>query len=200
MTPNRFLSESVTPAQWCVLSLGRETIRSARRSDTGSASSRQRALLQPIGHEFHLVVIQVDELEPRLVKDLAQPRLFEYDQAVAAVARPLGHEDVPGTPAPEDRGRRANDVRMRVDLRRGPARLDQVGLQEHCLAFGKAMVEPELEKPGYDRCFEVRLVIVRLGDEDAGPMSPLVPVRRPGRHPIPWRPQLRFRSTKSGAS
>ena len=38
------------------------------------------------------------------------------------------------------------------------------------------MAEPELQEPGCDRRFEVRLVIGCLGDEDARPMSPLVPV------------------------
>ena len=82
---------------------------------------RQRRLPQPIRNELHVVVIQVDELQARFVQDLAQPRLVENEQGVAAVPRPLGHQDTRRTPAPKDLGRRTNDVRVRVDL--GASRL-----------------------------------------------------------------------------
>ncbi len=95
---------------------------------------------------------------------------------IAAVARPLGHENLPGSPAPKDLGRRANDQGMRVDLRRRRAGLDQVGLQEHGLASGPRRAQPQLSQALGDCDLEVNPIVGRLGDEDVGSMTPFVPV------------------------
>ncbi len=39
MHPKQFLSESVTPTQWCVLSFGIDTITSVSRSTRGTQSA-----------------------------------------------------------------------------------------------------------------------------------------------------------------
>ena len=69
MTPKRFLSESVTPAQWWVFILGIETISSARFKVRGSASVASEVCLEPIANQVDVVVIQVDELEARFIED-----------------------------------------------------------------------------------------------------------------------------------
>ncbi len=49
MTPKRFFIDAVSPAQWCVLSLGTETIRSARRSVAGRCRFSSRVFLPRFG-------------------------------------------------------------------------------------------------------------------------------------------------------
>ena len=47
---------------------------------------------------------------------------------------PLGDEDLARPPAPEDLGRRPDHGRVGVDLGRIAGRLDQVRLEQNCLA------------------------------------------------------------------
>ncbi len=106
-TPKKFLSESVTPAQWCVFSLGSETIRSARAQRRPADASRgSRSLPQTVRNELHLVVIQVDELQARFVQDLAQPRLIENQRehrGSAPAPRPRKLATLPSSETPPPR-------------------------------------------------------------------------------------------------
>ena len=63
-------------------------------------------------------MVQVDEFQPGFIEHAPQAGLVEHELGIAAMARSLGDDDFPRTPAPKDLGRRAHDGGMSVDLRR----------------------------------------------------------------------------------
>ncbi len=165
----------------------------------GQGQVRQGRLPEPVGHQHDVVVIQVDELEPRLRQDGPHPRFLQDELGVAAVTRALGHDHPACAPAPEDLGRRAHDGRMGVDLRRIGARLDQVRLEQDRLAPDRRGSDAQLTEPRAEDRLQVGAIRRRPGDQDRGAQETLGPVahqvrrqadRRGSGHPRQERPAL----------
>ncbi len=111
--PNRFFSDSVATAQWCVFSFGSEITTSAvaivcDRNRCSSPVSRPR-----LTRLDRLVVVEVDERHLVMPQHVAQAAGGHEVFDVAPVARPLGDDDLgrPLAAAQLDDG--GDDVRVR---------------------------------------------------------------------------------------
>ena len=109
----------------------------------GQVQGRQARQVQEVRGLEDVVVVQVDEGEPVAGEDGVEPRLFEDEARVPAVALALGDQDFAGVPATEDLGGGADDRRMCVDVRRLGRRLDEVRLQEDRPATRPTRADPE---------------------------------------------------------
>ena len=95
-------------------------------------------------------VVEVDELEPRVVERLAQARRCDDGFGVAPVTRPFGHDDRLRAEAPERVRCSDDDTRIGVD-RRAAEELDEVRLEHDGAAADVGAHDRQARRAGVQR-------------------------------------------------
>ena len=149
---------------------------SARRRASGRVSCFRLVNRDPVGDGPDVVVVQVDEIEPRLVEHPAEPRLFEDVFGVAAMPLPLADDDLARPPASKDLGGGADDRGVGVDVRRLAARLDEVRLEQDRLARRPPRRKPQRPRVRRRSAVRGRLDTTRRGRRRPRRGGPLVVV------------------------
>ena len=140
---------------------------------------RQGRPPEPVGHQHDVVVIQVDELEPRLRQDGPQPRLLQDELGIAAVARALGRRPP---------GRRPSRGRPRPRARTTAGCVLTCGASEHgSTRFGFSKIDlprtalgpdAQLAQPRAEDRLQVGSVRRGPGDHDRGAQETLARASR----------------------
>ena len=143
--PNRFFSDSVAPAQWCVFSFGSEIEHVGRQRSSATGTGTPAPSSRP---RFGVLTgsswLRSTNRTPCLPQHVAQAALVDEVLDVPPVPRPLGDDDLAGPLALAQLDDGVDDARVGVDDLVAVV-LDQVRLEDDALARERHVLAEVLE-------------------------------------------------------